>query len=224
MTGVTGTTGATGTSGATGVTGATGATGTEGATGVTGTTGATGTAGATGVTGATGATGTAGATGVTGATGATGATGVTGTTGATGATGTSLTENSAFAANTTGGIIAVVLGGTNVPLPSSQNLGTGITVNGANDVFTVATAGRYFISYQVNTTAALLVSTRLLINGVANTASTVAPVLSLSTFNNDVVVTLTAGSTITLQLFGLLGAATLLSGSAGAALTIIRLS
>ncbi|URN35584.1 hypothetical protein M8561_06680 [Bacillus velezensis] len=36
--------------------------------------------------------------------------------------------------------------------------------------------------------------------------------------------TLTAGSTIQLQLFGLLGAATLLRGSAGAALNIIRLS
>jgi hypothetical protein len=162
-------------------------------------------------------------TGATGETGATGATGV-GTTGATGVTGTSLTADSGFAANTSGAIIAVVLGGTNVSLPNSQNLSAGVTVNGADDTFTVVNAGRYFLSYQVNTTAALLLSTRLVINSSPNTASTITPVLSLSNFNNDVIVTLTAGSTITLQLFGLLGAATLLNGSAGAALTIIRLS
>ncbi|WP_442950604.1 BclA C-terminal domain-containing protein, partial [Paenibacillus sp. FJAT-27812] len=178
----------------------------------------------TGATGATGATGVTGATGATGATGTTGATGVTGATGGTGATGTSLTADSGFAANTSGAIIAVVLGGTNVPLPNSQNLSPDVTVNGANDTFTVVNAGRYYITYQISTTAALLLSTRLLINGVANTASTVAPVLSLSNFNNDVIVTLTAGSTITLQMFGLLGSATLLGSGAGAALTIIRLS
>ncbi|WP_157265690.1 hypothetical protein [Bacillus sp. FJAT-26390] len=116
------------------------------------------------------------------------------------------------------------MGGTNVPLPNSQNLSPDVTVNGANDTFTVVNAGRYYITYQISTTAALLLSTRLLINGVANTASTVAPVLSLSNFNNDVIVTLTAGSTITLQMFGLLGSATLLGSGAGAALTIIRLS
>ncbi|WP_325175900.1 BclA C-terminal domain-containing protein [Paenibacillus profundus] len=111
-----------------------------------------------------------------------------------------------------------------MPLPNAQNIGAGITVNAANDTFTVSTAGRYYITYQINLTAALLVSSRLLINGAANVASTIVPILSLSSFNNDIIVTLTAGSTITLQLFGLLGAATLINNSAGAALTIIRLS
>ncbi|WP_371262887.1 hypothetical protein [Paenibacillus sp. OV219] len=129
-----------------------------------------------------------------------------------------------FAANTGGGVIAVLLGGTNVPLPNNQVLNGGITVNGANDTFTIPSAGSYMISYQANLTAALLLSTRLLINGTPSTPSIVAPVLSLSEFNNMVILSLSAGSTITLQFFGLLGAATLISGAAGAALTIVKLS
>ncbi|PRS07600.1 hypothetical protein C6W22_11930 [Bacillus atrophaeus] len=233
VTGPTGTAGVAGITGATGVTGVTGPTGFTGATGATGVTGPTGTTGVTGITGITGPTGLTGATGVTGVTGATGVTGVTGTTGVTGATGitgptgftgTGVTATSGFASNTTGGLIAVVAGGTTIPLPSDQNLSADITVNGANTVFTVGPAGRYYISYQINLTAGLLVSSRILINGSAFTSSIISPAISLSNFNNSFITTLAAGSTIQLQLFGLLGAATLLGGSAGAALSIIRLS
>ncbi|MED4801515.1 collagen-like protein, partial [Bacillus atrophaeus] len=225
--GVTGITGATGVTGLTGPTGFTGATGTTGVTGITGPTGLTGATGVTGVTGATGVTGVTGPTGVTGATGITGPTGFTGATGMTGPTGitgTEVTVTSGFASNTTGGLIAVVAGGTTIPLPSDQNLSADITVNGANTVFTVGPAGRYYISYQINLTAGLLVSSRILINGSAFTSSIISPAISLSNFNNSFITTLAAGSTIQLQLFGLLGAATLLGGSAGAALSIIRLS
>ncbi|MEC5219454.1 BclA C-terminal domain-containing protein [Bacillus atrophaeus] len=226
-TGVTGVTGPTGFTGATGATGVTGPTGTTGVTGITGPTGLTGATGVTGVTGATGVTGVTGPTGVTGATGITGPTGFTGATGMTGPTGitgTGVTATSGFASNTTGGLIAVVAGGTTIPLPSDQNLSADITVNGANTVFTVGPAGRYYISYQINLTAGLLVSSRILINGSAFTSSIISPAISLSNFNNSFITTLAAGSTIQLQLFGLLGAATLLGGSAGAALSIIRLS
>ncbi|WP_231587069.1 BclA C-terminal domain-containing protein [Paenibacillus sp. E194] len=120
--------------------------------------------------------------------------------------------------------MAVVLAGTLVPLPSAQNIGPGITINVANDTFTVSTAGRYYITYQVNLTGGLLLGSRLLINGTANVASTITPVLTLSSFNNDVILTLAAGSTISLQLFGILAVATLINNGAGAAVTIIRLS
>ncbi|WP_206871065.1 BclA C-terminal domain-containing protein, partial [Clostridium zeae] len=159
----------------------------------------------------------------TGSTGVTGVTGATGPTGSTGSTGTSPTTNSAFAANTSGSIISVILGGTSVSLPNSQNIGPGISIDGTNTTFTVSNAGTYYITYDINLTAALAVSSRLIINGSANTASTVDPVLSTSSFTNDIIVDLTANSTITLQLFGLLGAATLISGGAGASLSIIRL-
>ncbi|KDN94295.1 hypothetical protein EF87_00280 [Bacillus amyloliquefaciens] len=178
-------------------------------------------AGSTGATGSTGPTGVTGATGITGPTGVTGATGITGP---PGSTGTSLTATSGYASNTGGGVVAVIVGGTDISLPNEQNLSADITANAANTVFTVAPAGRYYISYHINLTAGLLVSSRILINGTPAASSIIAPVASLASFNNSFIVTLTAGSTIQLQLFGLLGAATLLRGSAGAALNIIRLS
>ncbi|MED3436448.1 collagen-like protein [Bacillus velezensis] len=229
-TGPTGITGATGGTGPTGITGATGATGPIGSTGVTGDTGPTGSTGATGGTGLTGSTGVTGDTGPTGSAGATGGTGPTGSTGAagatgpTGSTGTSLTATSGYASNTGGGVVAVIVGGTTISLPNEQNLSADITANAANTIFTVAPAGRYYISYHINLTAGLLVSSRILINGTPPASSIIAPVASLANFNNSFIVTLPAGSTIQLQLFGLLGAATLLGGSVGAALNIIRLS
>ncbi|KAF6538806.1 collagen-like protein [Bacillus sp. EKM208B] len=226
-TGFTGATGGTGPTGSTGATGDTGPTGSTGATGVTGPTGSTGAIGETGPTGFTGATGVTGPTGITGATGdtgPTGSTGATGGTGPTGSTGTSLTATSGYASNTGGGVVAVIVGGTTISLPNEQNLSADITANAANTVFTVAPAGRYYISYHINLTAGLLVSSRILINGTPPASSIIAPVASLANFNNSFIVTLPAGSTIQLQLFGLLGAATLLGGSVGAALNIIRLS
>ncbi|GAB6086067.1 hypothetical protein JCM11672_13390 [Alkaliphilus crotonatoxidans] len=62
-----------------------------------------------------------------------------------------------------------------------------------------------------------------MINGTPNLASTINPVLTISEFDAEVIVTLPADSTVSLELFGLLGAATLQAG-AGASLTIIRLS
>ncbi|MDR0143170.1 collagen-like protein [Bacillus sp. JHAA] len=215
---------AAGITGATGATGPTGITGATGDTGPTGITGATGGTGPTGITGATGATGPIGSTGVTGDTGPTGSTGATGGTGPTGSTGTSLTATSGYASNTGGGVVAVIVGGTTISLPNEQNLSADITANAANTIFTVAPAGRYYISYHINLTAGLLVSSRILINGTPPASSIIAPVASLANFNNSFIVTLPAGSTIQLQLFGLLGAATLLGGSTGAALNIIRLS
>ncbi|MGV7064586.1 BclA C-terminal domain-containing protein [Bacillus velezensis] len=223
-TGATGGTGPTGFTGATGVSGPTGFTGATGGTGPTGSTGATGGTGPTGSTGATGGTGPTGSTGATGDTGPTGSTGAIGETGPTGSTGTSLTATSGYASNTGGGVVAVIVGGTTISLPNEQNLSADITANAANTVFTVAPAGRYYISYHINLTAGLLVSSRILINGTPPASSIIAPVASLANFNNSFIVTLPAGSTIQLQLFGLLGAATLLGGSVGAALNIIRLS
>lgn len=121
--------------------------------------------------------------------------------------------------------MSVALGGTPIPLPSAQLFSADITPNAGNTVFTVATAGRYRLSYHVNTTAALLMGSRLVINGVNNTASTIAPVLSVSSFENEIEVNLPANSTISLQLYPIVlaGAAVLLGGGAGASLMIVRL-
>lgn len=221
-----GPTGADGLPGPTGPTGPTGAAGVTGPTGAAGAAGATGGVGPTGPTGLTGATGAAGAAGVVGAGGAAGATGPTGATGATGPNGPNPTATAGFAVNTAGTSLTVALGGTPIPLPSAQVFSPDIAANAANTVFTVATAGRYRISYHVNTTAALLMGSRLVINGVNNTASTLAPVLSVSSYENEIEVNLPANSTISLQLYpiALAGVAVLRSGGAGASLMIIRLS
>ena len=140
------------------------------------------------------------------------------------ATGNDLTgSGSAFASSTQGAIVAVLLGGTNVALPDYQSLGADVTKNAGNDVFTVTKAGRYRIHYVVNTTAALLMSSRVVINGIPSVPLTVNPLLSVSSFQAEAVVNLTAGSTISVQLFGLLGAAVLLDNAQGAALTIQRI-
>nr|WP_235701334.1 hypothetical protein [Bacillus altitudinis] len=200
-----------------------GITGPTGATGSTGVTGPTGATGSTGITGPTGATGSTGATGTTGATGPTGVTGPTGATGATGPTGTSLTTNSMYASNTSGSTVLVVLGGTAVTLPNNQSL-DGFTVSGGNTVFTVPVSGRYFITYQVNTSAALLAGTRVINNGTPIAGSILTPALSTSTYNVSLITTLAAGNQISLQIFGLVATVVLLGGgSVGAALTIIRL-
>ena len=227
--GVTGPTGPTGPDGAPGVTGPTGPTGPDGAPGAAGLTGPTGPDGAAGVTGPTGPTGPDGAPGVTGPaglTGAAGATGATGPQGVPGAPGPNPTSTAAFAANTQGSTILAALGGTAIPLPNAQVLSADITANAGNTVFTVATAGTYQISYHVNTTLSLLMGTRLVSNGVNNTASTIAPVVSTSHFQNQIKVTLPANSTITLQIYPpvVAGTAILVGGGAGASLTIIRLS
>lgn len=256
FTGATGPTGATGSTGATGPTGSTGsvgpaglvgpagAAGSIGPTGPTGPTGATGSAGAAGTIGAVGAAGTLGATGPTGPTGSTGpdgpagaaggigpvgavgAVGSIGSAGPTGASGPSLTQTHAFAANTTGSALTIAVGGTAIPLPSNQVFSPGITVNGANTIFTVNTFGRYRISYQINTTLSLLLGSRLVINGSTYTPSVITPIISTSYFKNEIEIDLGVGATITLQMYAplIVGLATLLSGGAGATLTIIRLS
>ncbi|MGG5832984.1 BclA C-terminal domain-containing protein, partial [Bacillus pumilus] len=79
---------------------------------------------------------------------------------------------------------------------------------------------------RVNTTTALLINTRLLLNGTTTISGSVqSPVISTSFINNTVIVNLTAGNTISLQFFGAVVTAILVGGGAtGASLTIIRLS
>ena len=135
-----------------------------------------------------------------------------------------VTAASGFAANTSGTVLAVVQGGVLIPLPDSQMLPADITVNADNTVFTVNTAGRYRLSYEVNTTAALVNGTALVINGSTNTASTIVPLVSLSHFSNEIMLDLAAGTTVSLRMFGMAPDAALLPGSAGASLMITRLS
>ena len=124
-------------------------------------------------------------------------------------------------ANTTSALIAVVVGGTDIPLPNNQNLNT-FTVDGTNTEFTVPVTGEYLVSYAVATTISLAISSRVLQNGAPIAASVVSPTVSASNLSTSFIVPLTTGDTLTLQLFGLLGAATLLGG-ASTYMTVVRL-
>lgn len=126
------------------------------------------------------------------------------------------------ALNTSKSTINVVTGGTPVPLPDNQILSS-FTVDEANETFTVPESGTYMISYQAATTTALLLSTRILLNREPLAGSMVSPSLSTTLFTASVFANLTAGDTLQLEMFGLLGTAVLQSGN-GAYLEVIRLS
>lgn len=204
----------------TGPTGPTGPAGPAGDPG--GPTGPTGPAGLTGPIGLAGPQGPQGDTGPEGPTGPAGPTGAVGPQGAVGPTGTNTTATSAFA-YATGSALTAAPAGTPVPLPAGQILPTGITVDGTNSLFTVAPAGRYRIAYAVNTTLALVFTTRIAINGVANSASTITPLINISNFSNEIIVDLPAEATVQLQVAGATVSLTLASG-AGATLMITRLN
>ncbi|WP_310605333.1 BclA C-terminal domain-containing protein [Anaerosporobacter sp.] len=189
-----------------------------------GPTGATGLAGADGS--FTGATGPTGPSGIEGPAGAPGATGISGPTGAFAPTATSPIHGFGANINTLGNIITIPgSGAISLALPNAQVM-SGVTVSGANTVFTVPSSGYYRLSYHLNTTVALLTGTRLLVNGSPLSGSIIVPTVTLSNYSNEVDVLLAAGSTISLQvtnsvpLIPLL--ITLISG-VGASLMIIKL-
>ena len=91
-------------------------------------------------------------------------------------------------------------------------------------MFTVPVSGRYFITYQVNTSAALLAGTRVINNGTPIAGSILTPALSTSTYNVSLITTLAAGNQISLQIFGFSRNRSITwQGICWAALTIIRL-
>ena len=133
---------------------------------------------------------------------------------------TGLTAYGSFS-NDDGPVIAVIIGGTSIPLPDTS-VAFNTSIGGA--VVTLATAGTYRFHYCIRTTANLLASSRLVINGTAINASIISPVLSRSEWCRDTMLSLiSTNSTVQIQLFGILGVATLLSPG-GAELVIERLN
>jgi len=115
-----------------------------------------------------------------------------------------------------------MLGGTKIPLPNSHQT-SGVMVDGTDTMFTVNKSGVYLIQYDVNLTAELLVGVRVTVNGfVGIPDSDIPPILTRSSFTNTMIVSLAAGDTLSLELYGTLGAATLLVGD-GASLNIVLL-
>ncbi|MBU5427494.1 hypothetical protein KQI41_13965 [Tissierella pigra] len=202
--------------------GATGPEGPQGPAGPTGATGPIGPVGPEGPQGPAGATGATGPEGPQGPIGPEGPQGPIGPEGPQGPPGVAVTENSMNAQNATGDTILVALGGTTISLPDNQNLDD-FTVNGTNTVFTVPETGTYLITYQINVTVALLISSRVLRNGTAIPGSVFSPIASVTGYTATTITTLNAGDQLELQLFGLVGTAILQTG-AGATMTVVRLA
>lgn len=151
-----------------------------------------------------------------GAIGPIGPTGETGATGPTGSPGPNPSSTAGFAANTSEAVISTLLRTVLVPSPNRHVLSSDIVLNRFNTVFTANTPGRYRISCQMNVTLELLLRSRLLINGSAYTPSVISPMPSKASFHNEVIVDLASSSTVTLELYGLLGTVILLKNSIGA--------
>ena len=150
--------------------------------------------------------------------------------GPTGPTGLPVTATSAYLASISGQTISVLADGAVIPMSEVMRKSLDIKSTPTGTQLTVNTPGRYLISYNVNTSVPSNAGTRLMINGKADPASVIAPSIAVSPtvlkshFSAEIIVDLTAGSTVSLQMFGPLANITLLPGSGGANLSVIRLS
>ena len=174
--------------------------------------------GPAGPTGPTGPTGPAG-----GPAGPAGAPGPTGATGPAGPTGPIATATSAYAANTQGTSLPLTLDGLRMPLPDNRLLSPGITINDANDTFTVKEAGRYKISYAVHITEALFTGTYLMIESTSTNYEALPLRESWTSFAGEILLDLEAGDDVSLWVYGV-STVTLLPQSVGAFVSMVRLS
>ena len=114
-----------------------------------------------------------------------------------------------FAANTMGSTITVMLGGVDIPFPNAQLLSSDIFVNMANNAFTIAKAGRYMITYRINTSANTSASSRLVLNGATVQGSVISPTVSTSNFNSTTIVDIASGGILSVQLYAIVSSVTL---------------
>lgn len=179
--------------------------------------------------GTVGQTGPTGATGVTGATGATGVTGATGTTGATGSTGPTGTIQleSGSAANTNGATLLITLLNPTVkiPFPNAQNFTPGLTINSSSEDITVLVSGRYHIIYSIYSTLTLLTTFQLNLNNNFVAGTRVNAVVGTSIIFNQIIIPITAGSTINVTASATLAATiTLGAGTTAATISVVQVS
>lgn len=132
------------------------------------------------------------------------------------------TNTSLCAINTAGSVVLVILGGTTIPLTTTQ-YSNRITL--ANNTITVPDSGSYYISYQVKTTSSLGIGmvTQVLVNGVVNANLTDSPLVSTNKFSGELILELSANSTLSLRFAGVAATATLQS-NVGVVFNVIKLS
>ena len=90
--------------------------------------------------------------------------------------------------------------GAAIPLPDAQVMSADITANPENTVFQVNKKGVYLLSYRVNLTQPAQVGTKLRINNMSRTTSSVIPTVPTASFENQYTHLMSAGETLQLQL------------------------
>jgi hypothetical protein len=100
--------------------------------------------------------------------------------------------------NDSGSIVAVVLGGTSIPLSTTT---ASLNISYTGTTATIANAGVYRMSYCVRTTATTSMSSRLLVNGAGVTSSAISPPQGSDKFCRSTTLSLAAGTTVDLQLY-----------------------
>lgn len=166
-----------------------------------------------------GPTGNPGPMGLPGPAGPAGAPGVAGP---AGPTGHSVTSTALEAYNDEKTAIAVIHEGTAVPFPT-QTYNNGFTASANNSAFTVKDGGTYLVSYSIRITTALIMSSAIYVNGASIDSTAINSSINLDQYSNTSILTLSAGDSLELMLYGLLGTVVLESG-AGTTLTIVRIA
>lgn len=114
----------------------------------------------------------------------------------------------------------------NIPFPNAQNLPAGIAVNNPTaTIFTIATTGRYLITYSLYPSLTLLTSFQLFRNATAVPRTLVNAAIGISMVYNQVVINITAGDTIRVTANASLAATvTLGAGTTAATISFVQLS
>lgn len=172
--------------------------------------------------GARGAKGDKGEQGIQGVQGERGEQGAVGEKGEQGDPATNFTVSHMSAIHTSGVSLDVNVAGVNIPLSGAKIL-NGFSVNASNEEFTVGESGNYFLIYNIKTRDNTTVKTRVVRNGALLSGTVRSSSVPTTIFNISMIVNLSQGDVISLQLYDLNSSVTL-QGGAGASLVLIRLN
>jgi hypothetical protein len=145
--------------------------------------------------------------------------GTQGIQGIQGAAGAGLNAYGSFS-NDSGTIVAVILGGTSIPLSTTT---ASLNISYTGTTATIASAGVYRMSYCIRTTSTLNMSSRLLVNGAGVTSSAISPPQGSDKFCRATTLSLAAGTTVDVQLYANPPVAATLLSPGGAELLIEKL-
>lgn len=160
--------------------------------------------------------------GIQGIQGERGEQGAVGEKGEQGDSATNFTVSHMSAIHTSGVTLDVNVAGVNIPLSGAKIL-NGFSVNASNEEFTVGESGNYLLIYNIKTRDDTTVKTRVVRNGALLSGTVRSSSVPTTIFNISMIVSLSQGDVISLQLYDLNSSVTL-QGGAGASLVLIRLN